>query len=76
MDIIPYMSFLIFFVIIFFLTNSLIYDWISRQCCSEFGSSIVLALIVGSTAFIWNALIVKYIKLNVEICSKKNLDLK
>lgn len=59
MDIIPYASFLIFFIIIFFLTNSLIYNWIASQCCSEFASSLVLALIVGGLAFIWNALVLK-----------------
>lgn len=69
MDIIPYSSFLIFFILILFLTNSLIYNWISEQCCSEIGTSIVLSLIVGSIAFIWGAIIIKRVEIYLKMSS-------
>lgn len=69
MDIIPYSSFLIFFILILFLTNNLIYNWVAEQCCSEIGTSLVLSLIVGSIAFIWGAIIMKRVEIYLKMSS-------
>ena len=63
--IIPYLAFLIFFIIIFLLTSDDILNWLLENCKSKFWTYLLIALVMGCVGFIWTGLILKYYDVKV-----------
>jgi predicted tellurium resistance membrane protein TerC len=59
-NLLPYLAFLIFFVITFLLTTEENIIWFHSKCSSTFWAFVIFALIIASLAFIWTGCIMKY----------------
>lgn len=62
MILLPYFSFVIFTLLIFFLINDVTYEWFSDNCSSSLMRVIIISLIVGCACFIWTCFVIIYIK--------------
>jgi len=59
-NLLPYLAFLIFFVITFLLTTEEYLIWFNKQCSSNFWAFFIFSLIIASLAFIWTGCLVKF----------------
>jgi len=60
MNPLPYIAFLIFFIITFLITRDEFLEWCDFNSSGRFWTFMLMATIIGSIAFIWTGCMIRY----------------